>query len=450
MNFIKNKKNTPFIVFSVMITVFFLAFSKFMVKTDDGHFMGIMSENGYNIFEWLKYRYNNISGRTVCEFLTMTFLAANPIFIKLFYSALWIILVYLLLKIVSAYSDGSVEEKIFVCSIPFSVFIACLNAGALWYSGGFTYFVPLVFMAIGLSPLVFDVLDVKYNKFILAPASVIFAYMSSSQEQAAALTVTFLLVLLFILIKNKKAKFYHFLPLVSAAVETYLLFSSPGIRKRSDMESCSFEVFNSFGIIKKFLCGFSNYIAFEFFMSLFVSGLFIFLLICTLKRLYGKNRLSIVLTAVWGTVCVLLNGIYIIVNRAIPDKGFEKAIKNGTFTILDILLIAGGALLLLCIVTAIIMIIKKEFKTGFTVLLCYSAGVCSGLMLGFSSSIYASGQRVFFFSEMFTLIAGAFLFASLDNGKLRKKISQVILTFSIIMFCVNCLAFTYMEYAIMG
>lgn len=451
MESFKNKKNIPLYIFSVLITAFFLFFSKIILKSDDGHFIGILSENGFNLFEWLEYRYESISGRTVCEFLTMMFFSINPLFNKLLFSLLWIVFVYLLMKAVSAYGQNSCEEKVFICSIPFSVLITCLNSGAIWFSGGFTYFVPFIFMIIALSPSIFEVLDVEYKKIILVPASVICAFMSSSQEQASALTVTFLTVLIVILIKSKKIKIYHILPLISSAIETYLLFSAPGISKRTDMESVGYELFNLMNIFEKLLCGFSNYFAFQFLMSFFVSGLFVFLLLSTLKRLYGKNnKFGFCVAVLWGIVCVVFNVIYTIINHAVPDKGFEKSFKIGILNLSDKIVICAGLLFVLCLITAIIMIAVKDFKTGFAVLLCFCAGLCSSTILGFSSSIYASGQRVFFFSEILMLVACAILFSKLQNAKMKSIISKIVFAFALTMYFTDCFSFAFMETPFMG
>ncbi len=448
MNILKNKKNIPFFVFSILIIIFYLFFSKIILKSDDGHFLGILQENGFNIFDWLRYRYNTISGRTVCEFFTMVFFSANPFFNKLFFAVLWIVFIYILIKIVTAYGQNTFEEKVFVCSIPFSILITCLNSGAIWCSGGFTYFVPFVFMTVALSPCIFDILNVKYNRIILLPASVICAYMSCSQEQSSALTVTFLLVFIVILKVNKKIKWYHFAPLISSAVETYFLFSAPGMKERTDMEAESFKLFYSMNPFEKVLCGFSNYFSFQFLTSLFVSGLFVFLLASVLKELY--NKFNVVVLALWGLVCVVLNIVYIIFNRTIPDKGFEKSFQNGIFSFWDAAIICAGILLVLLIIACIIMIAKKDFKTGFAVLLCFCAGICSSVVLGFSSSVYSSGQRVFFFSEILMLIACGIMFSKLSNTKRKEKISKIIFTFSLIMFLTDCFSFTFMETPFMG
>ncbi len=451
LKYLKRKNNIPILVFSLAVLLFYVLFSKVILKSDDGHFIGILSESGYNVFDWLKYRYNNISGRSICEFLTMEFLSLNSVFVKIFLSALWIFFVYIVQKTASAFGKNKIDSDVFVCCMPFTVLLTCLNSGAVWYSGAFTYLVPAVSAIIALSPLIFDLLKIKYKKLAYVPLSFICAFVSCSQEQASALTVTFLLVFIAALVLEKRIKPYHFLPLLSAVTETFFLFCSPGMRERTDMEAGSFEMFNSMNFFQKLLCGFSNYFAYEFLISLFVSGLFVFLLACNLNRLYGrKNKMNRLLAVLWVTVCIVANGIYIVFNKTIPDKGFEKSFKEGALNFFDIALISLGFVTVICLVAAVVMLAKKEFKTGFAVLLCFSAGVCSGTVLGFGSSIYSSGQRVFFFSEILMLIACAIMFAALENLKLKKNILKTVFCFSFVMYLTDCLSFAFMETPIMG
>lgn len=88
--------------------------------------------------------------------------------------------------------------------------------------------------------------------------------------------------------------------------------------------------------------------------------------------------------------------------------------------------------------------------TGICSLICYLAGVCSAVVLGFSPSVYASGQRVFFFSEMLTLISCAILLASMKNDRRRKTIENTSVIVALCVLLINCLSWFFMEIPIMG
>ena len=131
------KRYNPFLIFCTMITLFYILFTRLIVKTDDGHFLGIMSENGFDLIDWLKMRYETISGRVVCEFLTMSFLRTNLIVWKLCAALMWIAVVYFIMKLLRSFSENG-ADGVAVC-MPFLVFIGCLNPATFWFSGSLTY-----------------------------------------------------------------------------------------------------------------------------------------------------------------------------------------------------------------------------------------------------------------------------------------------------------------------
>lgn len=425
-----------------------MLFTRLIIKTDDGHFLGILNENGFNLAEWLRYRYETISGRTVCEFLTMEFLRTNLIVWKLCAALMWIAIVYFIIKITGGFAKGRTYG--FALSIPFLVFVACLNPAAFWFSGSLTYLFPFGCMVLTLAPIVYDLTDTQYKRVPSLIASFFAAFVACSQEQSAALTLGFYAVTLVFLIIKKKAKIYHFVSLLPCAFQTYMLFSSPGMQGRMETESGGFERFGSMGIFDKILCGITNYYSFGFMESVIVFGFFIVILVLKLKELYSSRALRCSVIAFASFSLVGGNVLSLAMNGAIPDKAFEKMFASGHFTVSGIIITAVCTVTLLLIVISLAMIARKDFKIGISALVCYAAGMCSAVILGFSSSIYASGQRVFFFSEILTLIACAIILSSMKNERHRKATENTAAIVALVMFFVNCMSWAFLEIPIMG
>lgn len=444
----KNKRFAPFAVFCAVILLFYLLFTRLIVKTDDGHFLGIMSENGFDLIDWLKMRYETISGRVVCEFLTMSFLRTNLIVWKLCAALMWIAVVDFIMKLLRSFSENG-ADGVAVC-IPFLVFIGCLNPATFWFSGSLTYLFPFGCMVITLVPIVFDLMKIEYRRrpwLILSAAS---ALVACSQEQSAALTLGFCLVILTALIAAKRVKNYHFISLPFCIFQAYILFSSPGMSGRMKAEADGFERFNEFGIFDKILCGLSNYYAFGFMMSAVVFAFFIIAVILKLKSLYSAKAMPILLAAFSALSFIGGNALSLIFCGAIPDKAFEKMFTSGESNTVGIAVIVLCTLTLLLIAASLIMIALKDKKSGLSALICYAAGVCSAVVLGFSSSIYASGQRVFFFSEMLTLVSAAILFTTSTDSKGKRITESAVKVISTVMLLFNCLSWFFMEIPIMG
>lgn len=125
----KKRKYTPFQIFCMAITLFYIVFTRLIVKTDDGHFLGIMSEKGFNLPDWLRMRYETISGRVVCEFLTMSFLKTDLTVWKICAALMWIAVVYFIMKLLRSFSEKG-NDGIAVC-IPFLTFIGCFGSCCL-------------------------------------------------------------------------------------------------------------------------------------------------------------------------------------------------------------------------------------------------------------------------------------------------------------------------------
>lgn len=450
----KKKEKYPLIVFSVIVLFFYLFFTHLIIKTDDGHFLGILNEDSFNIFEWLKERYLTLSGRTVSEFMMMSFLKLNTVFWKLLAAGAFTYMIWFAEKMCSAFSGvlTQLQKNIFCCCVPFLVFIGSLNPGAFWFAGSFTFLFPFTAFLMTVTPLVFEFFEVKHNRIAMNVISVIASFLACSQEQTAALTVTFLVVLIVALLLKHKLKIYHIISLITSVSGTFWLFTSPGMTGRIAMEGGSFSRFSEMNVFEKLLCGITNYFGYSFFMSVIVTGIFAVLLFLTVSAMYDKKKVKIfakVFLAFLAMVCAGVNAAYVIVCHKVPDKGFEEIFRKGDYGAFDIAVIILCFMLLMMFAAMLVLIIIKNRKLGITVSLLAVAAVMSAVVLGFSSSVYASGQRVFFFADVLTLFASGVL---ISGGKSKKNIYvyNTAVIIAVIMLIVNCFNFALLEIPIMG
>lgn len=448
------KENYPLMIFSFATLAFFVFFTHLIIKTDDGHFLGILNEEGFRLTDWLSQRYHTVSGRTVSEFLMMSFLKINPIFWKIFASLSFVFTAWFLQKICGAF-EGNLTQKqknIFCCCVPFLVFIGALNPSAFWFAGSFTFLFPFTAFLLTVAPLTFEYFEIKYNKIVLNTVAAFAPLLACSQEQTAALTITFLIVLFIANSFKKKLKFYHAPPMFFGFAGAVWLFTSPGMRGRIAMEGGAFPRFEEMNIFEKILCGFSNYFGYSFFMSIIVTGLFAVLVFFAVNSLYDDKRVkafSKIFITFFAFVSVAVNVLYIIINKAIPDKGFEKLFKSGEYGFVNIVTLVLCFLLLVAFTVMLTLIINKNKRLGITAALLFAASVASAVVMGFSSSIYASGQRVFYFTDMLTLFASAVLIYAAKH-RYGKAVYGTAVIIALIMFILNCFNFAFLEIPIMG
>lgn len=88
--------------------VFCTVFTRLILKTDDGHFLGILHRNGFTVTSWLHERYTTVSGRIVGEWLMINFLRLPLIFWKLFIAALIIYIMYFLCRLSDFFGERQI------------------------------------------------------------------------------------------------------------------------------------------------------------------------------------------------------------------------------------------------------------------------------------------------------------------------------------------------------
>lgn len=104
---IQNSPRSIIAAFSAAVLFFCTVFTRLILKTDDGHFLGILHRNGFTVTSWLHERYTTVSGRIVGEWLMINFLRLPLIFWKLFIAALIIYIMYFLCRL----SDFSAKRQ---------------------------------------------------------------------------------------------------------------------------------------------------------------------------------------------------------------------------------------------------------------------------------------------------------------------------------------------------
>ncbi|MDR1927534.1 MAG: DUF6056 family protein [Oscillospiraceae bacterium] len=451
-------RRSPWLVFlniGAAIVFFMLAFPRLLVKTDDGHFLGILSSPSFQLDAWLTQRYQTLSGRTLSEGLMMTFLRQDLFWWKLFSAALLLLAAWIACKIALAF-PGTVPARAriaFASGMIFLVLPTCLNAAAFWFAGSFTYLWPLCFVLLTCAACAFAALEIpcKAPLWLFACLAAPFAAM---QEQAAVLVLALLLCLNAVLLRQKRWRLRFALPLLPAGVGAFFLFSAPGMRLRNAAETGdSFSAFAQMRVLQKLFCGFANYAGYAFFLSLPVMTLFLALLLINLNQLKRSRVLrfvTVIHAVAWVILCVGGNLLYAALAKTTPELGFQRMFERQEFDWLSLALLLACFLFFACVAALLVLLLRLAPKTGFATGLCCAACVGTALMLGFSGSIFASGQRIFFFADFFLLLACAILLGSATHTKAVRRVLQAALAIGALFFCIDALAFLFMEIPPMG
>ncbi len=450
------KENIPLFIFGVGITAFVLIFTRFFMKMDDGNFLGIATAPDFTYENFLTYRYNNISGRTVNEFLVMFFCRHNIIIWKLFISSLLVFIAYFFSELSSFFTGefSKAQRQTFASLSFFMMIVSCLNPAVFWFAGSFTYLLPFA----GLCAVSLPFLKYIYKKRFSLPLSILGAFgcvAACSQEQGSVCCLA-LLMIFFVFIKIKKLSFrpVFLLDLIVTVGLTVHLFSSPGMSKRGEMESAGFERFSEMNVLQKLFCGISVFFANSFYLS-FVLIIVLVALLSLAVYNAAKNKKAakpflIFSNALSVFTCVILNIICCVSGGGLSHMQTRSAFKSGEFSPEIIAMISFGFLLLAVIISLCVFLAVRKPDRGIPVLLCLCAGFGCAVMMSFSSSVFSSGQRVFFFTNMFIAAASLILLSTLSKTKLSKGVYKLAVFYAAATVAVNVFAFTFIEHPLMG
>lgn len=95
--------------YSAAVLFFCTVFTRLILKTDDGHFLGILHRSGFTVPGWLHERYTTVSGRIVGEWLMINFLRLPLIFWKLFIAALIIYIMWFICRISDFFGEKRMQ-----------------------------------------------------------------------------------------------------------------------------------------------------------------------------------------------------------------------------------------------------------------------------------------------------------------------------------------------------
>ena len=451
---LKEHKFFPLICYSAAIFGFGLLFTRYFIKMDDGNFLGIVYSPDFTYRAWLTQRYNTLSGRTFGELLLALFMRHSIVWWKLANSTIIVLLSFFWYKL-SEMFGGELSlrrRQLFCCAAMFLMMVSCLNPAVFWCAGAFTYLWPFFGLCVTVMPLVFYVLGGKFSTvgMILSAVS---AFLATAQEQSAAAVTALYVILLIIIIFGKfRFRLSMLAPLPIIAVCDFHLFASPGAAARGEMEAnAGFERYIDFDVFDKLGCGFSMFFANSFYLSFFLALLLVALLSLAVYSVCRRGkRLLIGINAFAFVACVAVNFAVCAVKRGLAHMVFRAAIQKGEYDICFWLLIAFGCAMLVTVAALAVALLVRDRRTGLFVSICLAAALGCALVMGFSSSIFASGQRPYFFTNVFVITACVALISYIPKSKLSETAYKASLIYAFATFAINCVAFRVAEIPLMG
>lgn len=424
--------NLVIMIFIVLLFLIHICIPNILIA-DDVMFSNAITNNE-NILEFLCNRYNSWSSRIIIEFIIVTVLHISFDLWKVLNILIWTLLVKSISKI--CMNDNYIIDVI-ICALVFVFPIDVINNTG-WVATTMNY---LWVVSLGCYSISIIIDYIKNKKISLLK---VFLYLfaclySTNQEQMAVVEFcVFAIFLMYELIKNKSFKILKrrkmLITLIIITIcNLLLILLCPGnhIRKEIEIENW-FPDYSSFNILQKVELGLTSTLStllLNFNTYYFMLTLFIFSGMC----IFSKNSFDKILSSVPFSVCIFFIFFENII--ALYFKSFYRSITKFKVSALisKLCMFSWNDILIFIIYILILLIIPislyKIFKDKKISLICigtYLLGLTTRFIMGFSPTVFGSGERTFIFLYVSFIICIVFILKYILEEKIvRLKNNEI-------------------------
>lgn len=382
--------------------------------------------------EYLPDRYRGWTSRLLIE-TGVKLLTASPDWM---WRLLNILIVLLLVWIVTDIFGVEVDDKKQQAQIFFFVLIWCVPMNSVrevgWIATTLNYLWPLTIGLVALRPVKHWLKEEKCPvwEYTVCPFCTLLA--ANTEQGAAVLLGAYLLFGAYLLKVKKKLSAFYFLLLGLAAISIVFILTTPGNANRAIQETERFfPEYEYLNVWQKLLMGFVDTAGYYLAAGGAGRKNFVFALLAGVllagiwQKRTEKHFLPKALVAffpflfVWGGALgkylLLTKGFrrggktigLFVMNRCLPEgSGVFEYLGWIPYSLGEVLLQAGVYLGLLVCVALTIYFLHGRSRETLLELVVLGAGLLSRLIIGFSPTIYASGERTALFCSVAILIVG--------------------------------------------
>lgn len=406
----KNMQNTKKILWGIIvIAIFILQFFCRGQLGDDVVFANVLNE--MSLAEFLNKRYYTWSSRVIIEAFLVFIASWNPWIWRILNSLIIIIFISAVSKTFGL--GEKYENKILFSCLLLTIPVSSLNSAG-WITTTMNYLWPLSFGMVVIASLRQIIIgNLKISGFLVSLPAIIYA--ANIEQMAALLLGAYFVSGVYMLATKKQIHWMYFVQLIFIIFSLCFILLCPGNAQRTIIETEKyFPVFEELTVIQKLGMGFlvnaRHYIA--------EAGRPLFLVLNT-TLLIGviiknkKNPLRWVIACFPILSILLLEALKALSLAGLWNKGLRlleviwnnnsiaaASIFKKEFILIQMLYYL---VVLLCVIVSIYWIHGRSFETLLQ-LTIIAAGFMSRFMIGFSPTIYASGDRTALFTSVALLI----------------------------------------------
>lgn len=393
------------IVLEIIITLLVGTFGR------DDEFFTNLGTNGENLFSILSGRYNTWSSRVIIEGILILIAPLNKIVWVVLNALMMGLLTWSVSKLFIEKENKSKLNMIF--ALLFISYPVSFIASAGWKATTINYMWPLALTFYSMIPIKKYYIDEKLKWFEYPLYSLALIFACNMEQTCAILFGTYLLFMILLIIKEKKARPYMIVQFILTHLSLVFILKSPGNAIRTNAEIAStFRDYECLSFIEKLGVGLTSSIGDIIKWSQLPACILSLIIVFSIYSLYKEKifRFIAMVPAVLITYFTFFGTIFENIFRysvdfsiifMTPELTLTTANVNNVSSMLPIFL----ALIYYLFTLLSILILFKTLKNGIPALI-YVVGLLSRIILGFSPTVFISAPRpmIFFDFAMLTII----------------------------------------------
>ena len=433
---------------ALFILEFALTFFITPNKFDDQVFLE--SVTGTSIWSYVGPRYYTWSSRLIIEFVLCSVLKISK-YLWILIEALMVALAgYSISKLFIKNNDNKKENITMLVAMILLYPITQMNSAG-WAATTVNYMWPMALGLFSLIPIrkIWDGEKIKFWQYPLYVIALIFA---ANQEQACAILFgTYLLFAILMIIKNKKIHPFVVIQTLLVIASLVFILTCPGNKVRTETEIANqFNDFEMLTILDKIGLGFTSTMGMIIDKGSIVFAIMSILIAVNIFLNY-KEKLYRLVSLV--PVFSILSLCYFtkITTEIFPFFGTLKGLIteeqvmltavncNNMLYVIPIILATAN---FICIIMSLLLMFKT--LNNNVALLVFLVGLASRLIMGFSPTVFLSGERTMLFFEFAMIIVSILVWQEIikktdkNEKKIQKRVDFIIKSAAVLQY-INCL-----------
>lgn len=411
---LKSKKKRWIIILIIFILVFFMHFFLNLNYGDDLYFSTISLNE---LINWLMKRY--------CEWSSRIFIEATLVITLKLPNIIWMLIntsmIFLLgFSISYLFTKNTFKEKLICLLSVFLLPIYLLNEAG-WYATSINYLWPCALGVFSLIPIKNAIKNSNEKKWMY-PIYTFALLFACNHELMCLIVLSFYLLSIIYLWKNRKINKFLLFQLFLSIMSIVFIFICPDNSLRVVTETATrYPEFANFNIIHKFVLGILSTISITLLdikLPFLILSILIPIALTREKNIFIKLISYIPMTAIiifniFPSIFPTTSRIY----NALAVYANKVDFINMKSPMLYILLFGSTILIISIVISLYYIFFKENNLKKYLLPTIFLAGLFSRLVMGFSSTLYASGQRTFLFYNVSIIICIIIILMKIKNEK---------------------------------